>query len=106
MSPFQGVIFEGRPLEFKGAHVEGENARNIGIAFLGDYTDAPITSAQSDSAKALIMMLNMSYGVSGNGSGGNYIYTHGEFNADKTNELAGAKAQIDAIKKMFAPPKR
>ncbi len=33
-----GTIYEGRSLDYAGAHVSGNNKGNIGIAFLGDYT--------------------------------------------------------------------
>lgn len=32
-----GRIWEGRPIEFQGAHVRGKNAHNIGIMVLGNF---------------------------------------------------------------------
>lgn len=41
-----GRIWEGRPVEYQGAHVQGENAHNIGILFLGNtYEDKPTEKA-------------------------------------------------------------
>ena len=33
-----GVIYEGRNLQFMGAHVSGNNANNIGIALMGNFS--------------------------------------------------------------------
>ena len=32
-----GIIYEGRPLDFKGAHVGGANTGKIGIALIGNF---------------------------------------------------------------------
>lgn len=41
---YQGKIYEGRSIKYKGSHVKGANTRRIGICFLGDY--APYNEAE------------------------------------------------------------
>jgi len=41
-----GTIFQGRNLDYEGAHVTGHNTDNIGIAFLGDFTSGKVTVPQ------------------------------------------------------------
>ena len=36
-----GTVFSGRPLDRQGVHVRGQNGGNLGIAFIGAYTDRP-----------------------------------------------------------------
>ncbi len=39
-----GTIYEGRPVELLGAHVGGHNTGNLGISFIGCYSDEDCTS--------------------------------------------------------------
>ncbi len=93
-----GTIYEGRSLQFEAAHVLGKNPGNIGIAFLGDYSDNPLSKAQVISAEKLIQKLNDVYSINSSGIKSNYIYTHAQFDANRLNELAGAKKQIAEIR--------
>jgi LysM repeat protein len=58
-----GVIYEGRPLQYKGSHVEQANTQKIGILVMGDFEsnwwddDDEPTHAQISSAVALILTL-------------------------------------------------
>ncbi len=38
---FDGKVFEGRPIKYKGAHVKGHNSTTIGIALVGDTVESP-----------------------------------------------------------------
>jgi LysM repeat protein len=58
-----GVIYEGRPLQYKGSHVDQANTGKIGILVMGDFEsnwwddDDEPTQAQISSAVALIQTL-------------------------------------------------
>ena len=94
-----GSIYEGRSLEYIPAHVSGNNPGNVGIAFLGDYTSKPLTTNQVSSSEALIKTLNGAYGINTKAQPSNYIFTHGQFDAVKQDELKGALPQIEGLKK-------
>jgi hypothetical protein len=95
-----GTIYEGRSLDAQSADVKGHNLGNIGIAFLGDYSEQPLTQAQLDAARALITALRNDYFKEKPLP----IRTHGEVESEKHDELMGAKSQIDEIKKIFGAP--
>ncbi len=72
-----GSIYEGRPLEFRGAHVGGQNRGNIGISFIGcfhptrrcsSWGPARPTEAMLRSASRLMARLASIYGISLDGS--------------------------------------
>ncbi len=59
-----------------------------------------MTSAQTDSANALIAQLNNVYHISARNPGGaNNIYTHAQFDPTRHSELAGAAAQVQALQR-------
>lgn len=93
-----GTIYQGRPLDFVGAHVLDQNDGNIGLAFLGDYGNRPLTSAQVSSARALSRMLADVYGIE-------RYATHADLSDEKRNELRGAAAQIPEIAAGLRAPK-
>ena len=99
-----GTIYEGRSLLYQGAHVSSQNPRNIGVAFMGDYSKQPLTPQQVHSAKYLIRELNGAYGIYRNAGGKPYIFTLRDL-APATGvhsrplELAGAQTQVADIKK-------
>ncbi|HUU31867.1 MAG TPA: peptidoglycan recognition family protein [Phycisphaerae bacterium] len=49
-----GTVFPGRPLDRQGAHVLGENEGNLGIAFIGTYTDRAPPAAALASIRRLL----------------------------------------------------
>lgn len=57
-----GVIENGRPLPFEGAHAKGRNHNSIGIAFAGDFSKHRPTHFQLESAKSLYYDLFKKYG--------------------------------------------
>jgi hypothetical protein len=55
-----GEVFAGRArTDRTGAHVAGQNDGNLGVAFVGDFTVEPPTSAQIDAAIALTRRLHL-----------------------------------------------
>jgi hypothetical protein len=59
-----GRIWEGRPLEYQGAHVQGKNENNIGILFLGNtYHDKP-TEKGLDGLFTFLRYLRQRYEIS------------------------------------------
>lgn len=72
-----GVVHQGRPEKFQGAHVKGENWQTLGVAMVGGEKDG-FTSRQLESAARLCTQLIERYpsieGVKG----------HYEFNTRKT----------------------
>ena len=62
-----GDIYEGRPIDKLGAHTGGKNTGNIGIAFMGKFTNlktsAPLTEAQITSGWSLINSIESVLGI-------------------------------------------
>ena len=94
-----GTIYEGRSLDYKGAHLFGYNQGNIGIAFLGDFSEKTISSSQFESGLALVGALDNKFNFKRNGF--NYIRTHGEIDSKKHSELMGARTEINRIRRQF-----
>ncbi|HAH07943.1 MAG TPA: hypothetical protein DCM05_15705 [Elusimicrobia bacterium] len=72
----QGRIVEGRALDKLGAHTEGHNSGNIGVALMGDFDKGKPTSAQVESLKRLVVFLSMRFGISPLTG----LFGHGDFN--------------------------
>lgn len=73
-----GLIYEGRPLEVKGAHVEGLNTGKIGIALIGNFNPSILnhqnpTKPQLESMRYLVDTLRHLYGA-------NIIKGHRDYN--------------------------
>jgi len=59
-----GRIFEGRPLQFQGAHAGGDNnRRNIGVCLLGDFQDHQLPSIQRDTLVKVLDRLRATYDI-------------------------------------------
>ncbi len=59
-----GRIFEGSAVPHRlAAHVGDENEGNVGIAFIGDYTDQKPTDAQTRAAVELVDWLHHTYDI-------------------------------------------
>lgn len=64
-----GTIYQGRDINVRGSHVDGQNTGKIGILFLGDFennwwdNDDDPTQAQIESSKNLIRWLDSEYGI-------------------------------------------
>jgi hypothetical protein len=92
-----GLIFSGRSPRSEGSHVKGRNRNTIGIAFLGNYANRPLTRQQMASARALIQGLMRASGRD------HFEYsTHGEYNEEKRDELRGAFSQLRNLERDLA----
>ncbi len=58
-----GVIYEGRPINVRGAHTGGFNTGAIGIVLLGNFELIEPTKAQLDSLTDLNYYLTLAYHV-------------------------------------------
>lgn len=56
-----GQIFEGRPLDVRGAHTGGFNTGLIGVVLLGNFEERQPAEAQMDSLRTLTIYLRDSY---------------------------------------------
>jgi hypothetical protein len=58
-----GVIYEGRDIHIRGAHVQGYNTGSVGVVLLGNFNAEPPTSAQIESLTGLVDYLRYTYGI-------------------------------------------
>ena len=58
-----GRVWEGRSLSYEGAHVSGQNPRNIGVMLLGNFEEQWPCSKQRVSLKQLVELLRGHYGI-------------------------------------------
>jgi N-acetylmuramoyl-L-alanine amidase len=108
----EGRIFEGRSIKNQGAHVRGHNLGNLGIAIVGDHSSKPLSPAQLRAVEFLTRAMKKHLGIVPDERGGGeqansgFIYRHGEFDADKRDELMGAKKQLDNMGRKYEYPYR
>jgi hypothetical protein len=101
-----GTIYEGRPIEIRGAHVEGLNTGKVGVLWMGDFnpgderypgqvdlTDAIPTMDQFTSTVRLTNWLDDLYGI-------DFVGGHSDFNATACPG-ANAKTFVDVLKGLF-----
>jgi len=69
-----GKVWEGRPLNWQGAHVAGNNEGNLGVMVLGNFQKQRPTPAQLDTLDRFIAAQ-----VNGRRIGINNVFTHQEF---------------------------
>ncbi|MFT6400611.1 MAG: hypothetical protein ACJAYU_005389, partial [Bradymonadia bacterium] len=85
-----GTIYEGRPLQYRGAHVGSNNTGNIGIAFIGcfhpngcsDWGPSLPPEAMLRSTGALVQRLGALYSIAINGD---LILPHRDHSGASTN---------------------
>lgn len=94
-----GSIYAGRNLAFKGAHVRGHNTNTIGIAFLGDHTSRPVSTAALAAFGSLQSSLEL---MSGNQM---TLSTHGYYDTRKRSEMIGALQQFNGAKAPTVQPR-
>ncbi len=70
-----GRVWEGRPLQYQGAHVSNNNSNNLGIMVLGNFDRQTPSGAQLDALQIAVRSLRRQYRISTR-----HIYTHQEFN--------------------------
>jgi len=59
-----GTVYEGRPLQYQGAHATGDNNKgNIGICLLGDFDKHQVPAAQKKSLVEVLDRLCLAYGI-------------------------------------------
>jgi len=63
---YAGRLWEGRSLAFEGAHVSGQNDRNIGIVCLGNFDVQQPSEAQLITVEQIISVLREHYGIKQN----------------------------------------
>lgn len=63
---YAGRLWEGRSLAFEGAHVSGQNDRNIGIVCMGNFDVQQPSEAQLITVEQIISVLREHYGIKQN----------------------------------------
>ena len=58
-----GEIFEGRPIEYVGAHAYGFNSTSIGICFEGNFEVEEMSTAQKEAGKWLVAYIKGLYPI-------------------------------------------
>lgn len=71
-----GRVWEGRSLQYEGAHVSGENEANIGVMLLGNFETGTASGAQLGTMHALIVALCRHFGF-----GPRRVYGHRDLGA-------------------------
>jgi len=59
----EGLIYEGRDIHIRGAHVQGFNTGSVGIALIGNFNETEPVRAQIDSLEQLVDYLRYTYGI-------------------------------------------
>jgi hypothetical protein len=59
----EGVIYEGRQLNVRGAHVQGFNTGSVGVVLLGNFNEEQPTQAQFESLADLVDYLRYTHGL-------------------------------------------
>jgi hypothetical protein len=62
---YAGRVWEGRSLAYEGAHVSAQNARNLGILFLGNFEQQTPSGESIASVTKLVELLRERFGVKG-----------------------------------------
>ncbi len=59
----QGVIYEGREIRVRGAHVQGFNTGSVGVVLIGNFNETEPSQAQTESLEQLVDYLRYTYGI-------------------------------------------
>lgn len=59
----QGEVYEGRPLEYIGAHAGNNNEDSIGICFEGNFEKEDMNDKQKQAGRLLVETLRQRYGI-------------------------------------------
>lgn len=98
-----GKIYQGRDDERRqGAHVGGQNAGNVGISFIGDYTSNQPPQAQVDAAVRLLSWVKNTYDIQWDRD---HVKGHRQWPGQSTgcpgdnllDKIDGMMAQVDDI---------
>lgn len=63
MIDYSGAVWEGRSLAYEGAHVSGQNERNIGVMLLGNFEKQWPSKSQLNSVDTIAAKLRERYGI-------------------------------------------
>jgi len=58
-----GIIYEGREINIRGAHVQGFNTGSVGIVLLGNFNEQQPSQAQLSSLRVLVDYLRYTYEI-------------------------------------------
>lgn len=73
----QGIVFEGRPIQVRGAHTGGYNTGTVGVALLGHFELWRPSKTQMAALRLLIVYLRDMYVIQ-------YLAGHRDFQPDET----------------------
>ena len=59
----EGVIYEGREIDIRGAHVQGFNTGSVGVVLMGNFNKEQPTEVQLTSLRALVDYLRYTYEI-------------------------------------------
>ena len=59
----EGIIYEGREINIRGAHVQGFNTGSVGIVLLGNFNEDQPTESQVGSLQELVDYLRYTYEI-------------------------------------------
>jgi hypothetical protein len=86
-----GTLYEGRPLQLRGAHTEGFNTGTVGIVLLGNFENSSPSQEQLQTLNQLIIFLRNRFGIT-------HLAGHRDFNPEVTvcpgNNLEALLGQI------------
>ena len=60
---YAGRVWEGRSLAYEGAHVSGQNAKNIGVMVLGNFEKQEPSEKQLEAIRTLVDLLRDRYAI-------------------------------------------
>jgi hypothetical protein len=63
MIDLDGMIYEGRDIHLRGAHVQGFNTGSVGVVLIGNFNDEEPTASQTESLANLVDYLRYTYGI-------------------------------------------
>jgi hypothetical protein len=72
-----GTLYEGRPIQLRGAHTQGFNTGTIGVVLLGNFENTDPTQQQLQTLNQLIRFLINRYGIT-------HLAGHHDFNPEIT----------------------
>jgi hypothetical protein len=58
-----GVVYEGREIDIRGAHVQGFNTGSVGVVLLGNFNETEPTREQLESLEGLVDYLRYTYEI-------------------------------------------
>lgn len=59
-----GTIYEGRPVEYVGAHATNNNSNSIGVCFEGNFNEETMNDIQIKAGQELVAYLKATYNIS------------------------------------------